>query len=74
MQKEMHEQPEVIQHTLDNYVDFSKGAVHFSKDLPFDFVKLSRIAMSACGTAYHAGVIAKYWFEKLDQPHLSGPV
>ncbi|SNY93320.1 glucosamine--fructose-6-phosphate aminotransferase (isomerizing) [Cohaesibacter sp. ES.047] len=65
MEKEMHEQPEVIQHTLAHYVDFAGGTVRLAQDLPFDFAKLSRIAMSACGTAYYAGVIAKYWFEKL---------
>ena len=65
MEKEMHEQPEVIQHTLAHYVDFANGTVRLSGDLPFDFAKLNRIAMSACGTAYYAGVVAKYWFEKL---------
>ena len=65
MEKEMHEQPEVIQHTLAHYVNFANGTVGVKQDLPFDFAKLNRIAMSACGTAYYAGVIAKYWFEKL---------
>ena len=32
--------------------------------LPFDFAKINRIAISACGTAYYAGLIAKYWFER----------
>ena len=65
MEKEMHEQPEVIQHTLAHYVDFAGGTVRLAKELPFNFAELSRIAMSACGTAYYAGVIAKYWFEKI---------
>ncbi len=65
MEKEMHEQPEVIQHTLAHYVDFASGTIRLKDDLPFDFAKLSRISMSACGTAYYAGVVAKYWFEKL---------
>ena len=65
MEKEMHEQPEVIQHTLTNYVDFASGTVRLKDQLPFDFAELSRISMSACGTAYYAGVVAKYWFEKL---------
>ena len=63
MEKEIHEQPEVIGHTLAHYLDFTSGA---SKplDLPFDFAKLDRIAISACGTAYLAGLISKYWFER----------
>ncbi len=32
--------------------------------LPFDFNKLDRISISACGTAYYAGLVAKYWFER----------
>ncbi len=63
MEKEIHEQPEVIGHTLAHYLDFTSGS---SKplDLPFDFAKLDRIAVSACGTAYLAGLIGKYWFER----------
>ncbi|MEI9403645.1 glutamine--fructose-6-phosphate transaminase (isomerizing) [Mesorhizobium argentiipisi] len=63
MEKEIHEQPEVISHTLANYVDFVSGK---SKplDLPFDFAKIGRLALSACGTAYLAGLISKYWFER----------
>src|SRR4029077_20288472 len=32
--------------------------------LPFDFAKLGRLSISACGTAYYAGIVAKYWFER----------
>ena len=65
MEKEIHEQPEVIQHTLAHYVDFANGTVRLKDKLPFDFKTLNRISLSACGTAYYAGVVAKYWFEKL---------
>ncbi|MER9445824.1 glutamine--fructose-6-phosphate transaminase (isomerizing), partial [Mesorhizobium sp. M0340] len=53
----------VISHTLAHYVDFVGGA---SKPLalPFDFAKIDRLAISACGTAYLAGLISKYWFER----------
>jgi glucosamine--fructose-6-phosphate aminotransferase (isomerizing) len=63
MEKEIHEQPEVISHTLAHYLDFTAGR---SKpiDLPFDFAKIDRLAISACGTAYLAGLIGKYWFER----------
>jgi len=65
MLKEIYEQPEVISHTLSHYLDFAAGKASQQPDLPFDFAKLSRISMTACGTAYIAGQIAKYWFEKL---------
>jgi glucosamine--fructose-6-phosphate aminotransferase (isomerizing) len=63
MEKEIHEQPEVISHTLAHYLDFNAGR---SKplDLPFDFARIDRLAISACGTAYLAGLIGKYWFER----------
>lgn len=64
MQKEIYEQPEVISHTLSNYVDFNAGKVTAGEALPFDFDKLERITLSACGTAYLAGLVSKYWFER----------
>ncbi|RWF48114.1 MAG: glutamine--fructose-6-phosphate transaminase (isomerizing) [Mesorhizobium sp.] len=63
MEKEIHEQPEVISHTLAHYVDFV-GGVSKPLDLPFDFAEIDRLAISACGTAYLAGLISKYWFER----------
>lgn len=63
MGKEIHEQPEVISHTLANYLNFADGTVA-DFDLPFDFAKIERLAISACGTAYLAGLIGKYWLER----------
>ena len=63
MAKEIHEQPEVVARTLGAYIDFATERVALPK-LPFDFAKLDRIAISACGTAYYAGLIGKYWFER----------
>jgi glucosamine--fructose-6-phosphate aminotransferase (isomerizing) len=63
MAKEIHEQPEVVGHTLAHYLDMSAERVRMPA-LPFDFAKINRIAISACGTAYYAGLIAKYWFER----------
>ena len=63
MEKEIHEQPEVISHTLAHYLDFTSGTAK-DFDLPFDFAKIDRLAVSACGTAYLAGLIGKYWFER----------
>jgi glucosamine--fructose-6-phosphate aminotransferase (isomerizing) len=65
MAKEIYEQPEVIAHTLAHYVDFAESRIQLPDDAPVDFHALSRLAMSACGTAFYAGLIGKYWFEKL---------
>ncbi len=63
MAKEIHEQPEVVAHTLSRYVDPAEGTVHLP-DGAFDFASLNRLTISACGTAYYAGLVAKYWFEE----------
>jgi glucosamine--fructose-6-phosphate aminotransferase (isomerizing) len=63
MAKEIHEQPEVIGHTLAAYVDLATNRVDMPA-LPFDFAKLNRISLSACGTAFYACSVAKYWFER----------
>ncbi|MEM7464121.1 MAG: glutamine--fructose-6-phosphate transaminase (isomerizing) [Pseudomonadota bacterium] len=64
MQKEIYEQPEVVSHTLSNYLDFASGTVITEDELPFDFAALDRVTISACGTAYLAGLVSKYWFER----------
>jgi glutamine---fructose-6-phosphate transaminase (isomerizing) len=64
MAKEIHEQPEVVGHTLAHYIDMAAERVCLPKDLPFDFRTLERVSISACGTAYYAGLIGKYWFER----------
>jgi glucosamine--fructose-6-phosphate aminotransferase (isomerizing) len=63
MAKEIHEQPEVISHTLSNYIDMSEGTVHLP-DLGIDLAALQRVTLSACGTAYYAGLVGKYWIER----------
>jgi glucosamine--fructose-6-phosphate aminotransferase (isomerizing) len=65
MAKEIHEQPEVISHTLAHYIDFATGRVALPPEVRLDFSPLERVTISACGTAYYAGLIGKYWFEKL---------
>jgi len=64
MAKEMYEQPETIAHTAAHYIDMGAQRVDLVEKLPFDFKDLSRISMVACGTAYLAAAVAKYWFEK----------
>jgi glucosamine--fructose-6-phosphate aminotransferase (isomerizing) len=65
MAKEIHEQPEVVGHTLARYVDMVTERVALPKPLPFDFRDIKQISIVACGTASYAGYIAKYWFERL---------
>jgi glutamine---fructose-6-phosphate transaminase (isomerizing) len=64
MAKEIHEQPEVVGHTLANYLDMAAARVDLPMQLPFDFRELDRISIAACGTAYYAGLVARYWFEQ----------
>ena len=64
MAKEIHEQPEVVGHTLANYLDMAAARVQLPMQLPFDFRALNRVSIAACGTAYYAGLVAKYWFER----------
>ncbi len=65
MAKEIHEQPEVVGHTLARCVDMATERVSLPVKLPFDFKDIQRISITACGTASYAGYIAKYWFERL---------
>lgn len=65
MAKEIYEQPEVVGHTLTQYLDMASGSVRLPFEGTIDWKSLSRLSVSACGTAYYAGLTAKYWFEKL---------
>jgi glucosamine--fructose-6-phosphate aminotransferase (isomerizing) len=67
MAKEIHEQPEVVGHTLARYVDMAAERVALRVKLPFDFRDIQRISIVACGTASYAGYVAKYWFERLSR-------
>jgi glucosamine--fructose-6-phosphate aminotransferase (isomerizing) len=67
MAKEIHEQPEVVGHTLANYLDMAAARVDLPMQLPFDFRTLDRVSIAACGTAYYAGLVARYWFEQFAQ-------
>ncbi len=64
MAKEIYEQPEVVGHTLANYLDMAAERIALPMKLPFDFRKLERLSIAACGTAYYAAMVAKYWFER----------
>jgi glucosamine--fructose-6-phosphate aminotransferase (isomerizing) len=62
MAKEIHEQPDACQHTLSTYLD---PVAMKAKAPGVDFSAVSRLQIVACGTAYLAGMTAKYMFEKI---------
>ncbi len=63
MAKEIHEQPEVVGHTLAHYDDM--GSMRLKPfDWPVDPKTLSRLTIIGCGTAYMAGLVGKYWIER----------
>src|SRR6202008_1534139 len=47
-----------------HYLDMGNERVRLPVALPFDFNKIQRVAISACGTSYYAGLVARYWFER----------
>ncbi|SCW75877.1 glutamine--fructose-6-phosphate transaminase [Rhizobium mongolense subsp. loessense] len=63
MEKEIYEQPEVISHALSHYMNFAENMIGANAS-QIDFKTVSGLAISACGTAYLAGLIGKYWFER----------
>ena len=64
MLKEIWEQPAVIGDTLRSYLNPLARAVELPV-LPFDWAALPRVTIVGCGTAYLAGMVAKYWFEQV---------
>ena len=64
MAKEIHEQPEVVGHTLAHYINMTSERIVLPGKLPFSWKSLKRLSLSACGTAFYAGLVAKYWFER----------
>jgi glucosamine--fructose-6-phosphate aminotransferase (isomerizing) len=64
MAKEIAEEPEVVGHTLAHYLDFAGGSAALPEDAAIDFASLDRLSITACGTAFYAGLVAKYWFER----------
>ena len=63
MLKEIHEQPETLVRTLSHYLDLSEIQVDMPDGL--DFAQIDRIVIVGCGTAFIAGMGAKYVFERL---------
>jgi glucosamine--fructose-6-phosphate aminotransferase (isomerizing) len=64
MQKEIFEQPAVIGDTINALVNPATRTVHLP-ELPFALGKIERVTIIACGTSWHAALVAKYWLERI---------
>lgn len=64
MLKEIHEQPQVVRRILSHYLSENHRNVVLGP-LPFALQNVPRITIVACGTAFYAGLVARYWFEDL---------
>ncbi|ONN49590.1 glucosamine--fructose-6-phosphate aminotransferase [Acinetobacter genomosp. 33YU] len=65
MLKEIYEQPEAIKQTISQALDGNSLREDFLQNAESDFSKVQSVQIIACGTSYHSGMIAKYWFEQL---------
>lgn len=66
MLKEIHEQPMVVQRTLEGRLGSQQVLVeNFGPDAAALFAKVRNVQIVACGTSYHAGMVARYWLEEL---------
>jgi glutamine---fructose-6-phosphate transaminase (isomerizing) len=63
MLKEIYEQPAALRATLADRLD-AEGVVNLSEELDLDFSNVERVAVVACGTAYHAGLLGKHVIER----------
>jgi glucosamine--fructose-6-phosphate aminotransferase (isomerizing) len=73
MEKELHEHPAVIGDTLHQMINPATRAVTLP-DLHIDFATLPRITMSACGSAFYAGLVGRWWFEAVSRIPMDGDV
>ena len=64
MDKEIHEQPEVIGYTLSAFYDPNSNYMKMP-EVTFNPGLLPKLTIVAAGTSYYAGMIAKYWLEGL---------
>ncbi|CAI8950069.1 L-glutamine--D-fructose-6-phosphate aminotransferase [Pseudomonas sp. IT-P253] len=66
MLKEIHEQPTVVQRTLEGRLGPNSVLVQaFGPQAAELFAKVRNVQIVACGTSYHAGMVARYWLEEL---------
>ena len=73
MEKELHEHPQVIGDTLQRMVNPASRAVALPL-FPFDFASVPRITVSACGSAFYAGLVGRWWFEAMARIPTEGDV
>ena len=64
MLKEIYEQPAVIGDTLQTLLNPWNEVITLP-EMPFDLTRIPRITIVACGTSFHAGMVARYWFETI---------
>ena len=64
MHKEIHEQPEMVTHTLQSVIDFTAERLDLP-ELPVDLAAVEQVALTGCGTTAIAGFIARYWIESV---------
>ncbi len=66
MQKEIFEQAAVLKHTLDGRIANGRVLTScFGEEAEEAFKSIQEVQIVACGTSYHAGLVAKYWFESV---------
>lgn len=65
MLKEIYEQPSVIADTLNSFINPSTGHITLSNEIVEAALRAPRITLIACGTAFYACMVAKYWFETI---------
>jgi glutamine---fructose-6-phosphate transaminase (isomerizing) len=73
MEKELHEHPAVIGDTLHRMIDPRTRAVVLP-ELGFDFADIPRATISACGSAFYAGLVGRWWFEAIARLPTDGDV
>jgi glucosamine--fructose-6-phosphate aminotransferase (isomerizing) len=73
MEKELHEHPAVIGDTLHQMVNPATRAVALPA-LPFDLATVPRITVSACGSAFYAALVGRWWFEAVARIPTDGDV
>ena len=67
MLKEIHEQPEIIRHMLKTRLKGERVHLEGLKLTDLQLKNMNHIVIVACGTAYHAGLVGKYWIESLSR-------
>ncbi len=62
MEKELHEHPSVIGQVLQRNIAPGTHAIALPA-MPFDLAAIPRVTVTACGSAYYAGLVARHWIE-----------